>query len=68
MTQCLVLIQGRNVKEENLHISLSNALQIVIGNGPGFGFILHIAASSPDDLQKALIAFSKVPKVTGVVT
>jgi hypothetical protein len=68
MTESLVLIQGKNVKEQNLHISLQNALQLVIGNVPGFGIILHIAADTADYLGKALIAFAKVPKVTGVVT
>jgi hypothetical protein len=68
MIESLVLIQGKNVKEENLRISLGNALQLVIGSAPGFGVILHIAADSPDYLGKALIEFAKVPKVTGVVS
>lgn len=68
MTESLVLIQGKNVREEDLHISLGNALQLVIGSAPGFGTILHIAADDPDYLEKALIAFAKVPKVTGIVT
>ena len=68
MVESLVLIQGKNIKKENLGISLGNALQLVIGSAPGFGVILHIAADSPDYLGKALIEFAKVPKVTGVVT
>ena len=68
MIESLVLLQGKNIKEENLHISLQNALQLVIGSTPGFGIILHIAADSPDYLRDALIEFAKVPHVTGVVT
>jgi hypothetical protein len=68
MTQSIVLIQGKNVKEQNLHISLQNALQLIIGSAPGFGIILHIAADAPEYLEKALIAFSEIPKVTGVIT
>ena len=68
MIESLILIQGKNVKEANLNISLGNALQLVVGRAPQFGFILHIAADSPDYLGKALIEFAKVPEVTGVVT
>lgn len=65
--QALVLIEG-NVTKTALNISLSNALQIVVGKAPGFGWILHIAANSPNDLGKALIKFAQVPNVTGVTT
>ena len=68
MIESLILIQGKNVKEANLNISLGNALQLVVGRAPQFGLILHIAADSPDYLGKALIEFAKVPEVTGVVT
>ena len=68
MVESLVLIEGENVKEDNLRISLGNALQLVVGRNPRFGVILHIAADSPDDLRNALIEFTKVPDVTGVVT
>ena len=67
MTESLVLIEGKNVREESLRISLANAKQLVIGNAPGFGVMLHIAANSPDDLGKALLEFAKAPDVTGVV-
>ena len=66
--QSIVLIEGNNVKKEDLKISLSNAKQIVIGSTAGFGVILHVAAISSNDLGKALLEFSKVPNVTGVVT
>lgn len=68
MIESLVLIEGAGVKEENLRISLANAKQLVIGSVPGYGVILHIAANSPDDLGKALLEFTKVPNVTGVLT
>ena len=68
MIESLVLIEGKNVKEENLSISLGNALQLVIGRDHRFGVILQISADSPDDLRNALIEFAKVPNVTGVVT
>lgn len=67
MIQALVLIEG-NVTKAALGISLSNALQIVIGKGPGFGWVVHIAANAPADLSKALIKFSQVPGVTGIKT
>ena len=68
MVESLVLIEGENVKEDNLRISLGNALQLVVGRNLRFGVILHIAADSPDDLRNALIEFTRVQDVTGVVT
>ena len=68
MTESLILIEGKDVKQEALNISLMNAKQLVLGNGPGFGFILHVAANSPADLGNALVAFAKVKGVTGVLT
>ena len=67
MVESLVLIEGQNVKEDNLRISLGNALQLVVGRNLRFGIILHIAADSADDLRNALIEFTKVQDVTGVV-
>lgn len=68
MIESIILIEGKSVKKEALNISLSNAKQIVIGSTPGFGVILHVAANSSTDLGNALLAFSKVPDVTGVLT
>ena len=68
MIESLVLIEGKSVKEEALRISLSNAKQMVIGSAPGFGVILHVAATSLDDLGNALLDFAKVPGVSGVLT
>lgn len=49
-------------------ISLANAKQLVIGTAPSFGFILHVAASSHEDLGNALLDFAKVEGVTSIVT
>ena len=68
MIESLVLIEGKSVKEEALRISLGNAKQIVIGSAPGFGVILHVAATSLDDFGNALLDFAKVPGVSGVLT
>ena len=68
MIESLILIEGESVKEEDLNISLMNAKQSIEGNVPGMGIIVHVAANSPDDLQNALIEFTKVPDVKGVVT
>ncbi len=68
MITSLVLVDGRDLKKEALMISLANAKQIVIGNAHEFGWILHVAANSQADLGKALLSFSKIPGVTGVVT
>lgn len=63
----LILIEG-NVEEDALKISLGNAKQRVLGKVHAMGWILHVAADSPDYLGKALLDFSKVPGVSGVVT
>lgn len=64
----LVLIEGKNLKKEALMISLMNAKQIVIGNASEFGWVLHVAANSSQDLGKALLDFAKIPGVASVVT
>jgi len=61
------LIEG-NVEQDSLRISLGNALQLVLGEAPGFGVILHVNADSSAALEDAIQAFSKVPGVTGVIT
>ena len=67
MILSLVLIEGQNVSEEALRISLGNAKQLVVGNAYGFGWILHIAADDPIYLNNALLEFAQVPGVTGVM-
>jgi hypothetical protein len=71
MVECLVLVEHQNVDEEKLRsLSLMNAKQLVVGSVPwGWGgTILHLAANSPDDLGKALLAFAQVAGVTRVLT
>jgi hypothetical protein len=69
MIQSLILIEGKNVSMEALRsVSLGNAKQLVVGDAPEFGVILHIAANAPVDLNNALSEFAQVPGVTGVTT
>ncbi len=64
----LVLVEGKNLKKEALMISLMNAKQLIIGDASGFGWILHIAATTSADLGKALLDFAKIQGVNNVVT
>ena len=68
MRSSLVLIEGDRVDAEDLGISLANAKQIVLGRAPDYGYVLHVAAESPEDLETALHEFGAVANVTGVVT
>ncbi len=69
MIQSLILIEGKNVSIEALRsVSLGNAKQLVVGDAPGFGVVLHIAAEAPVDLSNALSEFAQVPGVTGLMT
>ncbi len=74
MVESWVFIEGANVEEGKLRsISLSNAKQSVIGkiksasSMPG-GWMLHIAATSPNDLGNALPKLAEVSGVTGALT
>jgi hypothetical protein len=68
MILSLVLIEGKNVDQGDLRISLGSAKQLVVGKAEGFGVILHIAAQSPADLGIALQKLAQVKNVTGVLT
>jgi hypothetical protein len=69
MIEGLILIEGINLSEEALRsLSLGNALQLVVGNVPGGGVVLHVAADSDAYFGAALLKFSQVPGVTKVVT
>ena len=68
MIESLILIEGNDVKEENLGISLGNAKQLVVGRAVGFGIILHLAVDSPAYFSDALRDLSQVVGVTGVIT
>ena len=62
----LILIEGKNLKKEALSFSLLNAKQLIIGNASQFGWILHLAANSITDLDKALLEFANIPGVKNV--
>ena len=66
-TNSLILIEGKNLKDENLMISLGSAKQLIVGRDLTFGVVLSLAAESPEFLREALIDFSKIPEVTGVI-
>jgi len=68
MSTSLVLVQGVGVDEESLMISLANAKQLVIGRAPEYGHIVHIAATTPPDLEVALRDIAAVENVTGLIT
>ena len=67
LTESLILIEGKNLKDENLMISLACAKQLIVGRDLTFGVILSVAAESPEYLRNALIDLSKVSEVTGVI-
>lgn len=62
MTSGIYLIKGE-IKEDDLMISLSNAKQIVIGRAHEFGTIIHITATTPDDLKNAMHKFLEIEGV-----
>ncbi|MFN0139749.1 MAG: hypothetical protein ACKVQW_06645 [Pyrinomonadaceae bacterium] len=69
MVGSLILIESEfSVKEEALKFSLMNAKQIVIGRIAAMGWVVHVGANTHADLGKAILEFSQVPGVTGVVT
>jgi hypothetical protein len=68
MVYSVILIEGQNLNEETLGISLGNAKQIVIGYVQEFGYILDVTATSPADLGNALVDFAQVPGVSRVLT
>lgn len=68
MIQSLVLVEGKDVTKASLGVSLSNAKQIVLKQMVGGDWILHVAATTLADLDKALLKFAKITGVTGVVT
>jgi hypothetical protein len=65
----LILIKGNNIDPEALRgLSLTCVKQIVLGEAPEMGFIVHISAESPDYFKQALKEFSKLANVSGVAT
>jgi hypothetical protein len=69
MVESVLLAQGKTGIEEKLRtVSLANAKQLVYGRFGTSGTILHVAANSEADLQKAVLDFSSVPGVSSVMT
>ena len=68
MIESLIVVEGRNVSEDALRISLRNAKHLVVGRVPENGVVLHVAATTPADLGAALLEFAQVPNVTQVLT
>lgn len=61
MTNSIILIEtSADFKAESLNISLGNAKHLVIGRAPGFGYLVHISATTPKDLNTALTDFSGI--------
>ena len=67
MAHALILVEGKEVKKENLYISLSNAKQVVMDRPTIFGYLIEIRGNEIEDVHKAIFDFSLIPEVTGVV-
>ena len=69
MVESVVLVQGPQTARDTAGtMSLMNAKQLVFGRFAKDGTILHVAATTDADLQKALLAFAHVTGMTGVMT
>ena len=72
MVESLVLIEGGGEHplddDELCGVSLSNAKHVIVGEAPGARIVVHVAATSLDDLRNALLEFGGVSGVGGVVT
>jgi hypothetical protein len=69
MVEGVILIDGSNVDDGKLRsVSLANAKQLVWGRLGGTGVVLHVAATTPADLEKAILTFSGEAGVTSVMT
>ena len=69
MVESVLLIDGSNVDDGKLRsVSLANAKQLVWGRLAGTGVVLHVAATTPADLEKAIFTFSGEAGVTSVMT
>jgi len=64
----LILIEGKEVKMEHLYISLSNAKQTVINPPTVLGYLVQITGNEIKDIHKAILDFTFIPEVTGVVS
>lgn len=69
MIESVLLVDGKEIDAEKLRgVSLANAKQLVWGRFGGSGIVLHVAATTPADLQKAVFEFSGQKGVTSVMT
>jgi hypothetical protein len=68
MRSSLVLIEGDILTDDKLMISLRNAKQIVLGRAPDYGYVVHIAAESSQDLEAAVQDLAAVANVSGIFT
>jgi hypothetical protein len=69
MVESVLLIDGSNLDDGKLRgVSLANAKQLVWGRLGGTGVVLHVAATTTADLEKAIVKFSGVTGVTSVMT
>jgi len=64
----LILIKGTSLDQDDFKMSLTSALQIVVGQVAGLGVIVHLAANSYEDRENALLKFAKVEGVKEIIT
>jgi len=69
MLESVILVNGPQAARDTAGaMSLMNAKQLVYGRLGKDGTVLHVAATTEADLQKALLAFAHVTGMTGVMT
>lgn len=69
MIESVLLIKGSNEARDGLRsVSLQNAKQLVFGRFGENGTVLHVAATAPADLQRAILEFSEIAGITDVFT
>jgi hypothetical protein len=69
MIESILLVRGTPEKADALRsVSLMNAKQLVFGRFSTDGTILHVAATTEADLQRAIVEFLKVAGVKSVLT
>jgi uncharacterized protein (UPF0371 family) len=65
----ILLVVGNRVEQEALRsLSLQNAKQLLMGDAPEFGVLLHVAATTAEDMNRAISEFAQVEGVTAVST
>ena len=69
MVESILFLDGQGIDSEKVRsVSLANAKQLVYGRFAQTGVIVHVAATTIADLQKAIVQFSGVPGVTSAIT